>query len=668
MARTDYGAILSTVITGTSQSIRNKEGTTDLIAPVNWSREISRMNHSLTDTVKGSVCSFNDGADGTPIKSLKASVSGTGCNVVKTGANQWDEVWETGKLNTTTGADYSSDNGLRSVNYIPVKSNTTYYFVLDGEDTANIWCMFYDKNQTVITGYSTGREAYQNACRVDNYNFTTPTNCYFIRFYRNVNVGYNNNISINYPSTDTSYHAYTGTTYPISWATEVGTITSGTMTINADGTIDVTSGGTTTRLTSTVDIRTLLGTNNIWCDTGDISNLTYYMDMDLYIQSGLIEETVASAPVASFSDGMKAYPLKELSLSINPTQSGSGDPAPDNIRPITGVSSVNVTRCGKNWYSSEIELGNIDGQGRNSEDGSSTRARTKDFMRIVEGTYTVSADSNYTCGIFYYRKDKTMIGFNSWGSMPRSFTTPTDTYYVRFSYQISGGVKPTENQVEKGSQATTYIDDCNTYTIALGDTYYGATLDVVRGKLRVTNVVFLLSNITLSYAPNSGKPYVYALVNDYFGNGTYNSRTTDCFCSMLKSVARTEIMNNGTGFQIESNHGFYIADNDIDKSLSAQDFINAVQAKYGSAQFCCLLTTPIEIDLTPTQINTLLGSNNIWHDGNGNTSCTYYANGQLYVEQHSQDTRSLPSLSKSPVEEEVEEEKISDEGEGEETK
>lgn len=89
-------------------------------------------------------------------------------------------------------------------------------------------------------------------------------------------------------------------------------------------------------------------------------------------------------------------------------------------------------------------------------------------------------------------------------------------------------------------------------------------------------------------------------------------------------------MDNGTGFQIESNHGFYIADNDIDKSLSAQDFINAVQEKYGNAQFCCLLTTPIEIDLTPTQINSLLGQNNIWHDGNGDVESLKFMDRQLY--------------------------------------
>lgn len=41
-------------------------------------------------------------------------------------------------------------------------------------------------------------------------------------------------------------------------------------------------------------------------------------------------------------------PLKECNVSWNPTQEGSGDPSPENIRPIKGRDSVKVTRCGEN--------------------------------------------------------------------------------------------------------------------------------------------------------------------------------------------------------------------------------------------------------------------------------------------------------------------------------
>lgn len=81
-------------------------------------------------------------------------------------------------------------------------------------------------------------------------------------------------LSFNYPSTDTSYHAYSGTTYPISWQTEAGTITDGTLTIDYDGSVTLKTGGQTYTLTSISPIETLIGDNNIWSDAGPVS-VTY---------------------------------------------------------------------------------------------------------------------------------------------------------------------------------------------------------------------------------------------------------------------------------------------------------------------------------------------------------------------------------------------------------
>ena len=38
------------------------------------------------------------------------------------------------------------------------------------------------------------------------------------------------------------------------------------------------------------------------------------------------------------------------------------------------------------------------------------------------------------------------------------------------------------------------------------------------------------------------------------------------------------------------------------------------------------LATPFDIDLTPVQIEQLLGKNNVWHDANGDTEVKYLYN------------------------------------------
>lgn len=50
----------------------------------------------------------------------------------------------------------------------------------------------------------------------------------------------------------------------------------------------------------------------------------------------------ASGSIASFDDG-STLPLKDLQVSIEPIQSGSGEPSPSNVRPISGWTECNVT-------------------------------------------------------------------------------------------------------------------------------------------------------------------------------------------------------------------------------------------------------------------------------------------------------------------------------------
>ena len=121
------------------------------------------------------------------------------------GINLWDEVAEQGTLNTATGADSPKTTRTRSKNYIAVKPDTTYYFRIGANGISNgLLVCFYDINKTFISG------AWQISASI-----TMPSNAYYIRFSTGDVYGgtYNNDISINYPSTDTSYHAYNGTTY-----------------------------------------------------------------------------------------------------------------------------------------------------------------------------------------------------------------------------------------------------------------------------------------------------------------------------------------------------------------------------------------------------------------------------------------------------------------------
>lgn len=60
---------------------------------------------------------------------------------------------------------------------------------------------------------------------------------------------------------------------------------------------------------------------------------------------GGVEHTIINNP-ATFTTDM-AKPLRKLLIPFTPVQSGSGDPSPTNIRPITGWTGVNIYRSGE---------------------------------------------------------------------------------------------------------------------------------------------------------------------------------------------------------------------------------------------------------------------------------------------------------------------------------
>lgn len=353
--------------------------------------------------------------------------------------------------------------------------------------------------------------------------------------------------------------------------------------------------------------------------------------------AGVFEVTkvsVASAPICSYISYVIGLPVAELSLAINPTQSGSGDPAPDNIRPITGVSSVNVNNSGDNTYTTSgiaaisaatITVLSTDSFRIQRASAWSSTKQTKTSLGIEVGKmYCLVCDIEYTSGTAYIaiRNSSNAIQSGT-GKIFESkkvyfyFTLANPTDYLSFfcSYNESVGDVTYKN--------IRLYEIKNTYTIALGDTYYGATLDVVRGKLVVNWVSVDLKNLyyTKSASGLFATTGLASAIKKVGSSTTVSPYIKSSIFSVIDSNSITGPQGttpSPNGVMAENMSG-YIYFNYTDVT-TVDDFKNAMDG----VDFIYELATPIEIDLTPTQINSLLGSNNIWHDGNGDTSCKHY--------------------------------------------
>ena len=60
----------------------------------------------------------------------------------------------------------------------------------------------------------------------------------------------------------------------------------------------------------------------------------------------MLPDKTESGAVTSFSDAIPELPVKAYTLNIEAVQEGSGDPAPDNVRPISGWNKITLKQSG----------------------------------------------------------------------------------------------------------------------------------------------------------------------------------------------------------------------------------------------------------------------------------------------------------------------------------
>jgi hypothetical protein len=173
-------------------------------------------------------------------------------------------------------------------------------------------------------------------------------------------------------------------------------------------------------------------------------------------------------------------------------------------------------------------------------------------------------------------------------------------------------------QIEIGLTATSYEPyNGNTYTIALGDTYYGATLDVVSGELVVDRAIVTYdgsssenwsssevrpSKFRHMVTLNNGQPNNVAILSNEFKGVPYNSRSYD-----ITGIVWVSGNDNQLVVMSDLNETEF-------KSLLSS---NNLQVVYE-------LATPLTIQLTPTAISTQDGTNNLWADSGDIQSGEYF--------------------------------------------
>lgn len=286
-----------------------------------------------------------------------------------------------------------------------------------------------------------------------------------------------------------------------------------------------------------------------------------------------------------------------------------------NICPISGHTEVNVTRTGKNLSSMGSASTNAIGSVNVSYNGKIAELNGGVTYTLSFTILTAAIGTSYGNRLGVYINDVTVAAryeLNETGEKTLTLT-PQNDCFISF---WCGGVYPSNTkiidnvQVELGSTATTYEPYAGqTYPIPLGQTVYGGTLDVVSGVLTVTKVYDDLSALTWQTRVTGTN------------NKSISASVTNYFLTKSVSIIAENYAYNGKAagyIQAPDNEriGLYSYNplSATDTTTARTIYLVISNGQTPSGKLVYELAAPTTVQLTPTQVSTLLGQNNIWSD------------------------------------------------------
>lgn len=370
-------------------------------------------------------------------------------------------------------------------------------------------------------------------------------------------------------------------------------------------------------------------------------------------KADVIVNTSENALIATFMDGGDNMPLKTLALNILPHQDGSGVPSPNNIRAITGHTATNVTRTGKNllWRpyadgTSKVTNGityTVNDDGSVTIDGTATAdnvfylvaSGTSSLARkgLKSGTYKVketnaqSSDSTFYIQIQYngtftsvYNSSKTFAydEYAGTNDMLRIFVKNGTVLNKVTVYPMLTPASISSDQYEP------YVSD--NYSASFpqsAGTVYKGVLDLVNGTLTVTHGVLNLGELNWTEWPGVANVFRINIPSNI--KKILNTEIPDWYCSIYKVAIGTSI--SATDFTIGQLHQAYLLCHD-----SRYTSGSALKTALAGQKLVYELATPVTYNLTPTEIDTLLGYNNIYMSIDGTVKAEYRADTKLYID------------------------------------
>ena len=338
-------------------------------------------------------------------------------------------------------------------------------------------------------------------------------------------------------------------------------------------------------------------------------------------------------------------PLKECKIHFSPMQSGSGNPSPSNVRPISGWSQIKYANLANEHI--------IDTTGSSGEYGNLTLSNNHEYPMhyTINGSYNTLTNmmllrtkNTTNANVPYYIYGLPFVDYNgtafSWfageGNGVKSVATNSKTIFannINGSSIVADGTGEMRIYFRTMNGSRSYNLDFypNISTIAptaidwtsLG-VVAGGYVDLVNGQLveevskrilpSATNYALAVGTIP------SGLGYISYRPAGVFGRTM--DITKPIISDRFKQIEWTSTKNITTPWVMMMNNNYFVLIGD--STLTTKEAWDNFYAQNDYVSVCAYPETPSSFTIATNNIKTIRGMNDIWSDANGNIDISYW--------------------------------------------
>lgn len=255
-------------------------------------------------------------------------------------------------------------------------------------------------------------------------------------------------------------------------------------------------------------------------------------------------------------------------------------------------------------------------------------------LKIVKGTQTIGSRNfllNIEADAFDGSKLEERSASGAIASFETNYIDNLNELIVNITATQAGSGTPSPSNprpISGHSSCTITVEDdidtpqeVKTVTIFLGGTCYGGTLNVTTGVLTITHVMTTVNDAISNRTTSYSNPVFYGSINGL--KPQTDNILSECFNVISGKPSASSFASNSSNYDFAINSANTGAS--IQVFLRCDDYTDVTSLKnaLGTKKIVYEFATPTTVQLTPTEVRTLLEDNNIFADTGDVVSCKY---------------------------------------------